>query len=84
VANQVPSPINVSEINVTIRQISRTLSPSVGVLQLGQVSQNASATGFGSSSIGASYIAKVRINYRQLSNNFTYTTEGTLTGRVST
>jgi hypothetical protein len=83
VANQVSAPINISSINVAIRQVPRTLAPNVSVLALGQVSQNASAGGFGSSAIGTTYIAKVRILYKNMINNFTYTTEGTLTGRVS-
>ncbi|MCX6769637.1 MAG: hypothetical protein NT051_03075 [Candidatus Micrarchaeota archaeon] len=86
VANQVGQPIKITSINVSIGQNSVVMSNvSTSTLTVGETSGTltSSAPHFGAQTSGSSYTAKVVIAYNDTNSGFTYTTAGTLTGKVS-
>ncbi len=85
VSNQVGQPITVSAVNATIgtSTVSLVNTTSQFNLSTGQQSSEISATGFGNPTVGSGYTAKVTIVYTDLTSGFSYTTTGTLTGKVS-
>ncbi|MCX8195184.1 MAG: hypothetical protein N3G22_03720 [Candidatus Micrarchaeota archaeon] len=83
VSNQVGQPINVTNVSVRIGQT--TLSPTNWTgerLNTGQISNPITITGFGTQTAGTGYTATASITYIDLNSGFSYTSTGTLTGRV--
>jgi len=83
-SNQVGQQIRLDTLNVTIGQSTGTLSPAV-TLASGSTTDNlvvdlGNSTGL---TTGSGYTAKVRIGYTDLTSNFAYVTDGTLTGKVA-